>query len=328
MKRFLINICFIFGFLGFIILILFFFKPKINSSKGIQDFGGNIIANDYNNHLAKGGLGMLVQIDDHLYFNYARDYYNYGTIDISKNGTKRIDWSGWHFLEDQIEIKSIRNYQNRLLLFDRHQNNVKSYFPDVETFEYSDIPYEAFCFQEIDDMIYYVDLKKDLIEYKEGNKKVLANNVTSFYCVEKNVYYFITKSSEIRCLNLETGLDELVVSTKNPIISFIVENECIFANKFGNGIFYLDLRADVLEEQIIFEDKAISRINAWNGLLYLTSENGLFQYDLESKTIKTLSEKSCSSCFLVDDYWVYFVGEKSVLWRVSQDGSKLEKVFG
>ena len=46
---------------------------------------GNVVDNDYNNLLAGGNL---VRIDDKLYFNYYKNDYVYGLMEISSSGTE------------------------------------------------------------------------------------------------------------------------------------------------------------------------------------------------------------------------------------------------
>ena len=123
----------------------------------LSDIGGGVVENDYNNRLCSGGREMLVRAGDCLYYNYERSVYRYGTFEISKNETKRIDWSGFQLLEDEIETNTIRKYQNKLYLFCLDEAAVKSYNSNEETFQSVNFPTSAFHFQEIDGGYLYLD---------------------------------------------------------------------------------------------------------------------------------------------------------------------------
>ncbi len=52
---------------------------------------GNEVDNNYNNYISGG---KLCRIGDKLYFNYERNEWHYGLIEISSKGSKRLYWNG------------------------------------------------------------------------------------------------------------------------------------------------------------------------------------------------------------------------------------------
>ena len=165
---------------------------------GISNLG-NPVDNDYNNRLCFG-LEDLVQIDDQLYYNYARDYcWNNGTYKFTENGRERINWYGVRFLADQIELDPIRKFQNELLLFPG-SDTAKCYKPENNEFAHSNIPYEALNFQVVNNDVYFTahpigDFK--LYVFQDGKKSLILDKiVSSFYCYE-NIIYYVTSDSEL-----------------------------------------------------------------------------------------------------------------------------------
>ena len=74
---------------------------------------------------------------------------------------------------------------------------------------------------------------------------------------------------------------------------------------------------------------SISSFNVYNGYVYVTTyDKGVERYDLITNEKIMLCEKNAESCYILDDKWVYLVDEEYNLYRVTQDGKELEKVFG
>ena len=51
-------------------------------------------------------------------------------------------------------------------------------------------------------------------------------------------------------------------------------------------------------------------------------------FDLQSDNMCCLYEGYVAECDIFDEEWVYFVGDKGVLRRVTKDGKTVEKIFG
>ena len=74
------------------------------------------------------------------------------------------------------------------------------------------------------------------------------------------------------------------------------------------------------------EDVAISEI--YNDCVYLATTQGVIRYNLETDEQTVLSDRYAEKCYILDDTWVYFISNNASLWRVAQDGSVVEHVYG
>ena len=75
-------------------------------------------------------------------------------------------------------------------------------------------------------------------------------------------------------------------------------------------------------------DTSSKYFNCYEGKVYLASDSGLIMVDLESNAQQILYDGVTKECYILDDTWIYFVKGNRSLWRITQDGQNLEKVFG
>lgn len=72
----------------------------------------------------------------------------------------------------------------------------------------------------------------------------------------------------------------------------------------------------------------VSVEGVYNGCIYIASENGVVKYNLETDEQTVLSDRYAENCYILDDTWVYFISDDASLWRVAQDASVVEHVYG
>lgn len=325
--------------LAYILVFLVFPSIKVRfQTEGVANLGKVLVDNDYNNRICSSSED-LVQIHNRLYYNYARNYCNYGTYEISENGIRRIFWDGFDLLRDEIPINPIRKHNEQLIMFCREDTFAKRFLFEQNKFEITNYPYIALNFQAVNNEIYYTghsqgDFK--LYVLKDGQESlVLDKDVSmSFYCYE-NIIYYVTKNKDGRTFELWTydiinEKDELFAKLEHNFTNFLIEDNCIFAERDDSTVVRIDLQqpSGKIVEDCIFSDEKVEAINAWNKKIYICTKSGLFQYDIDSKKTVTLYDYSAFGCYIVDGYWLYFVDKNSALWRIPQNGGKAEKVFG
>ena len=318
---------------------------------GKVDVSGNIVNNDYNNCLAGG---YLVRLDDKLYYNYDKIGSCYGLIEISETGSKRVFWEGYKWKYDVL-LGFIRKENGELLMM--HDDKVNRYIPETQTFEYSgiykDIPYIRLNFQKKGNEIYYLYCSEShcgpIACYSEKGTEIVVNkDIGTFHIVGDNIFYIDSERKDGKSISIfykyniiektETVICEM--SEFYPYVFFVEDNCIIFesSNREKNnkhGVYKINLaNEDIKIETVCAEyynkpkDYMIRGINVFDKKIYVASNYGVECYDLSTNKGSQLCTKHAEKCYILDDKWVYFIDDKYVLWRVAQDGSVTEKVYG
>ena len=324
---------------------------------GRAEITGATIDNDYNNLLSGGNL---VRIGDRIYFNYVRNEASYGLMEISESGSKRIYWegkkSGPHRLSHRIRQHNdqlVMAFNDKIQYYSAEANSFKDYeplnaVPNVTIF-YQMIGQNLLYRQATDPKDLEVVLDGNLKLYSRNKQEIIAGpNIGAFYTVGNEIYYYNTESyvsGEFRKYNLidQTDVSVCKLDGYYNMFYFIIEdNYLIFSasnqNTAGSphSVYKVNLNSSPkrIETVCIGNPKVsdycadIHSFNVYNGTIYISSHSGLTTYDVKTNENNRLCSKYTEECYIVDDVWVYFVDQESKLWRVAQDGSGLEKVFG
>ena len=314
--------------------------------KTAVDVSGNIVDNDYNNYLTSGNL---VRIDDKLYYNYEKNDFCHGLIEISSEGSKRIDWDGVTILQTDHKTHPIRKYDGKLLSHKHYDKNTITIFNfKTEKFEENEslnsIPESRLEFFKTDKGIVYItydihSADNDMAIYANSKQSILADDsVSGFAVVGDDIYYSQSHidegvwSDKIKKYNLidESYTEICDLSVYLPSNIFVENNILIFDSYYAdnqNGLYKIDLDFPNEVETVYLGD-SMKRYNVFENKIYIATEKGVICHDLETNESISLCDKYAEECYLVDDKWVYFKGKRSSLWRVAQDGSIVEKVYG
>lgn len=217
-----------------------------------------------------------------------------------------------------------------------------------------------------DQLVYTVDeyngnlyffTEKAVYRYDEENKKDKFNKVIDIptdlsssmssiadmhdYYFNNDILYILhpnKKNYDFYALSLD-GKTEKVYHTQLPIernaFRFVVDNGRAIINSSGDSvtansyIYTIDLENNGAVDYVA---KYLSDFNYYNGKVYAYagyhySNNGIYIIDVKDKSSKKIYDDNAYAVFVVDSEWVYFNDEYSTLYRVSVDGSKVEKVF-
>ena len=328
---FLLVLCaFVVGCFAIVLLITVFLQ-----SKNSVEISGNVIENQNYNY-------NLLRIDDKLYYNYEKSQSNHGLIEISEKSSKKIFWNGYHPLASPRKLLSIiKNYDDKLVTAnDNGDILVYNYITKkVEEHEYlNSIPGISMYFQQVGDEIVYsvYNASKDsdtVFIYNESSREVIAENVvTDFVVVGNDIYYAKNGADEsreeLRRYNISNKTDDLIAYLVDYFVySIYVENNTVVFNAC-NGVYKINLNSSSKAVDTIYEDAGACVYATYNNKAYIVKDNRLVCHDLVSSKNTELCNSYAEECYIVDDMWIYFRGKNSSLWRVTQDGSIVERVYG
>lgn len=302
---------------------------------------GNYIDNETNNVSI---YAAFTRIGDKLYYLDNSK----GLYEISEDGVNRIYRNAFdEFLWAPRNIngelyckgdESVKKYDRESGCF-VDQSEIK----DVYSIPVGDILVET-GYDE------YRNLNQILIIYKSELIKTIETEYYQTFYVAGDYVYYVFEGNKIRRFNVIDKTDELVAEVGDYwIYTIIVEDEKIVFDadeynvdnyKYGEDtsfVFCIDLNDESKTLKKLFETDETININVCDNKVYISSSDGtLTKYDLKTSEQTRLCKKnSIYTCYIVDDKWVYFIdtgssffGASETLWRVTQDGTILEKVFG
>lgn len=316
----------------------FALRPQENTKEVVVD--GKLIDNDINNSLC--GNNRLLRLDDKIYF----DLYSDGLYELSERGSRRLKYGGGFFGGTMGSTNYFLAKINGEL-YCQYNNSIKKYDPETEKFvsqnEFSSISSIA-----LGDIV--VDVKYPLwgdravsFVYKGETLKTHKSEDYTVHYISGEYIYYSFDLCEIRRFNVVSKSDELVIDVGNDekyIENIIVEN--------GKLIYVIrkDDSTDICYFQLDDENKTIRtikidtsgsslRYNVFDNKLFVGANDTLTKYDLITGENQALVEKEgIDDIYIVDDKWVYFTAEDDEyvflydLWRITQDGSVMEKVLG
>ena len=308
---------------------------------------GDMVDNDYNNLISGGDL---VRIDDNLYFNYKNNGLKYGLFQINKNGSNRIFWHGSKWPADQYLLSPIRIMDDKIL--SSSSECVQAYSFQAQDFEKSDIvkyaPNFSINFQKNGNKVFYMaydgnSTTGSIWLYNDKTcKKLIDGDVLSFYVRDDEIFFlelqdqYAGSKKILKKYDIGTGLKEsIMVFEYDQIFSFIIENSFIvfeafdYGNKNEHGVYKINMENKYLNtEKVFVYNDDINSINVYNNHVYISTNKGVKRFNLSTNEELTLCKNFAQACYIVDNKWVYFVDKSSVLYRVTQDGTITEKVFG
>lgn len=320
-------------------------------AEGTIQISGNKVDNDYNNFLDIGG--NLVRIDDKLYYNYEKNGRQYGTIEISSAGSKRIFWMGANWLYPEI-LPVIREYRGQLLMFYEDEPRVysaeKGEFIVDETLKAipdfnenffvgnSGIFYTQKAEYMADSPLYCYDGQETFVVFSEDlDRKSLypADDGIVFYSnTDDTVYKVLFDSLQVEEI---ASLTETETSHLLNGISFdyVMYNMAFFAF-FSEDMYNLcSCDLETLEKKEIWtysfkKEKPYFECayKPYNNSVFIASEVGIYRSDLLTEQTEKLSDAYGCQCYIVDDTWLYYVGKEAELWRIPQAGGEPELVYG
>lgn len=296
------------------------------------DITGNSVDNNYNNYLAGGNL---VRINNKLYYNFGRNEANYGLIELSKDGSRRIHWEGIWLSAPRMLMYPIRMYDGALTM--ELENGIKRYVADTNAFEeykpFNAIPEITLRFQETDlGMLYESKVEPgqfgNLCVYDGNSTKVIAEEIYSFYANGCDIYYYIStspigQSGEFRkyCMVDKTDVSVCELNNYSYLFNFMIENNYLIFKAIGDNasenpnysVYKINLNnADKKPELVCRGDDSVSDylldircLNVYNGTIYVASHSGLTAFDVSSNDKRKLYNHYVEECYIVDDTWIY-----------------------
>ena len=313
---------------------------------------GNAVDNDYNNLLAGGNL---VRIGDKLYFNYHKNNYVYGLVEISSEGSQRICWDGPKWFGSNIYNHPISRHNGALLMMPEFQ--VQFYSQSSGAFfayePLSALSERNLLFQAYNSFVIYLNEEgtSSLCISNTGDVEVLVEeNVVAFYAVENEIYYYQAKdtatpgafwkyntvdNTDVSVYGLEDISSVYHLMIEEDYLVFDGSQQVPAAGSIYS-VYKIDLRHPDPGVEIVYaEDPDYSEVNyeirCWNvydDKVYIASPRGLKAFDLFTNEEMWHCDISAEECYIVDDLWVYVVDTDGRLWRVPQSGGTIENVFG
>lgn len=313
---------------------------------------GNEVNNDYNNLLAGGGL---VRKGRSLYYSYWHDKFTYALVKINMLGPRtlfmqpcemRDERMAWYTLFIKHKGNVIVSIEGEPDTGEWLLNTTTNTFSRYEALQ--DIPGFNYYYQETENYFAYSRLVKEeheLYERRElnvisstGENTLVAEDVISFYLHDNVVYYLVSlnEKSTIWKYDLSSGMSCAFCDLEGSANYFIIESDYIVYDNTES--VYLVSLEDASSRRVleVDRDNFIFRINAYESKLFVGTSDYIASYDINSNETKILYGKDSNwfrcglvgNVYILDDTWIYFEGENSTLWRITQDGRYLQKIYG
>lgn len=311
---------------------------------------GRIIDNDYHNYLAGTNV---VRVGDAVYCSYAKNTHtDYGIIEITEEGSRRIFWEGNNMLDAMYAPPKICGYDGKLLMYTENteaspfSEGVVYYSSSEECFKafegINGIALTSLDFQNKGDLLVCgVSENEDGIDrrslnwyYKEERGAIESSHVFEYCLGDLTIFYTVQDQALRTCIreyNVESKTDRLVWTAPESmmIVSFLtVDTEYVLINT-NKGIYKVFLTPDVTVQKIVDDSNSAC---VYEDMVYVATDNAVNCYNLTTDTYQELVNKAADECYVFDDRWVYFgvhgdLKRPEELYRVKQDGMSCEKVF-
>lgn len=315
------------GFLGAKMFSSFFSTTDVIDEEGVV-IDGNFVDNSVNNAVYNASVA---RIGDKLYVSL----YPEGIYEISESGKRRLS-------NQYAEIAVIDGE-----LYAQFTNGAKKYDPASGKFVSQDDVSSIYSMKSGDIYIDYEFVEtehefKYIVRfiYKGKTLKTIKADFSLYYYIDGDNIFYTNSDNELRRFDVSDETDWLVYDFGFDSYpeSFIIEDGKLVilssqCDPFVSGVYYLGLDETEIIFKPIEESDDFIEFNVCDGKVYVALTNGKINvFDLATGEKKTLVEKNeISHVYIVDDKWVYFIdidakGNDS-LWRVTQDGSIVEKVM-
>lgn len=318
------------GFLGAKVFSSIFSTSDVIDEEGVV-IDGNFVDNSVNNAVYSAAVA---RIGDKLYVSL----YPGGIYEISESGIRRL-------IDEYAEIVVIDGE-----LYAEFTNGAKKYDFESGKFVSQDDVSSIYSMKSGD---IYIDYAFNEIEheikhiarfiYKGKTLKTLEADFSLYYYIDGTNIFYTNSDNELRRFDVTDETDWLVYDFGGVgdgyLESLIIEDgKLVIASSqfdpFVSGVYYFELDGTEVIPKPIEESEDYLAFNVCDGKVYVALTGGkLNVFDLATGEKKTLAEKNeIYHVYIVDDKWVYFIdidakGNDS-LWRVSQDGSIVEKILG
>ena len=339
------SVIFLISLAIFVLLSTYFGTIEWKTFNNCIEISGNEVDNNYNNSLVYSN--GFCRVNNKLYYSYLKNTRHHGIMEISSSGTRRIYRVPLYWLTASTTfwryMYKCGNGFYRLPL-----GGTLEFF-DVSTKKIVDtkiLKYDPFVSARrmvfYEDNIYYISSEPMRIvkNNKKGSEIAMIEDVNDFYIYKDNIYYTKSGSENVQILfkcDLDGNQNKQVLSYKvsdkiNYISNYIIEKDYLIfrnPNSEHKSFMYkwkLDGSSGSSMEQIC--DKEVASFNVFDGKIYICTNGGIYVVDLETNQKTSVTSKKAESCYIVDDKWVYFISDDAILWRVTNDGIKIEKVFG
>ena len=315
------------GFLGVKMFSSLFSTTDVIDEAGVV-IDGNFVDNSVNNSVYNASVA---RIGNKLYASL----YPGGIYEISESGIRR--------LSDEYAVIAVIDGELYAELID----GTKKYDFESGKFVSQDDVSSIYSMKSGDIYIDYEfnqteDEFKHIVRfiYKGKTLKTIEADFSLYYYIDGDNIFYTNGDNELRRFDVSDETDWLVYDFGDSYPeSLIIEdrNLVILSNQydpFVSGVYYLGLDDTDITFKPIEESEEYLAFNVYDGKVYITLTNGkLNVFDLATGEKKTLAEKNdIYHAYIVDDKWVYFIDidakRNDSLWRVAQDGSVTEKVFG
>ena len=316
-----------------IIMLSLFLK---NTKKIIVD--GNPVDNNVNNLMA---FSSFARVGDTLYYSDVGDFFSYGLYRIDERGTKRLLWDGpvvsvgKSYPIKVIDGKLYCVIDGVVMLYDSSNDTFSKATNFKDYFEMKDGIMVEYIFSHEEDI--------HELSFKQNGKTL--KNIESvyfppFFIYDDYIYYNVNCDNVIRRYGIKDMSEESFLVLEDSLIEKIVfsNNSIIFLTydkvQKTDRICCVDILDPDKTIYTITSQKYLNPFIVYNDKVYISTYDGhLYNYDLVTKETFDYCKKDCIlECFIVDDKWIYFIeiengSDNRVLWRITQDGKIIEKVF-
>ena len=322
--------------LAFVIYLNSNFLPKGRFVPDESTFDNSLNGND------------LILMDDKLYYNYNGndDLLKYGTYEIDKDGSRRVQWNGPSF-SGGAPLDYFKLFKGNLLLPDiSASGGIYRYNTDTQSKEsfsslkdYRENRYQSF---DIIDGKMYLSTKDKLFVSSDGvNTEEIfdLHNVSpdySVYRISDDYIVYVSSGNHIKQYNYKTKkivLDKkLFIPDKELELEdiFLIENNIVleYSNDFGTKIYNFS------DNKMLYETGGgyyyLNDVNTCHDCLFVSvDEDGILSIDIKTgKTKKLVNGDNCY-IYIFGDKWIYYTkGYDDILYRTTHDGKTTEKIFG
>lgn len=344
--------------MGLRILCISFIIPLLMLSSCVQSkekrnviISGNIVDNHLNNYRMGGNL---CRIGGKLYFNYQKSGFDYGLMEISDNSAKKIYHEGFRLKDNIFLNHRFLNYRDTLY----------SVFDNIKYFDFENKVFQDFSFIPLgeNNVIQDISIQNRYILYtiadstqsqvfpvpselylydiiSKTNRIIIDKDLIAFYPKNEKIYYVIQQNGNYKICIFDVELQQdigifdlpgydanglIIDDEKNMVFNVVAYDKVNDADL--NSLYIIDLDDTTKLDLVYSCYDYYYNYNVYNGAVFVCTENGLKKFTDGQELL--LCDITPRECYIVDEKWVYFVDYDSALWRVTQDGNDLQKVYG
>lgn len=293
-----------------------------------------------------------------LYYNYLGDNASYGTYEIDRNGSRRVQWHGVELKNPYLERFEV--FKGNLLI-DKITKAGEIFRYNIETgseesfTKLKGAKENKYLTYDIADGRMYIFSKDKIYVSDDGvNTSVIFDkfgDIEEYYSEDKLLYIkdncmtFVSKDERVKKYDFKTK--KYVFNKKLKINLETEEKENLLdhiesVSVADNNIIIV--ASDEWKTNFYNASDGFKLIYSVNhsGWCYNVYENNIYLYnfgkyediysvDINTGKAKTLiegGEWSVMGVYILGDKWVYYVLDDDALYRITKDGKTTEKIFG